>query len=537
MSRNVTEVRLLAVPLENDNTNTLYFSSLSEQTSYFVSRTRFWGEQFSYQRKDQVIRYPRDYDELVAGGVNYVMYRNESYGNKWYFAFVTKLEYINDGRTDIHIETDVIQTWMFNSDGSRGYKVKPSFVEREHVKDDTVGANTVPEGLDTGEYVCNWRVTNGNFENLSIVMGCTLDINNYENQAWDWNTSKEFKPLYGGKYDGLYSGLSYFVLTPEQLKTILKHIAYEGQEEAVHSIFMAPTDFLPTLEDGKYAKTIPHTFTYASKEWDIGEKPKTINGYTPKNNKLLTSPYCYMMVDNGGGTAVEYLYEKFKNDNIKFKVCSVLTPGMSIRAIPEYYNGLELNDSEGINLSKFSTCSWTTDSYTSWLTQSAVNVGLSTVGAVASCVGSVALAPATGGTSLAVGASIVGGVTAVGSSLASANERLSTPPQLHGNTNNGDISTAKRDVTFRCYKMSIKEEFARIIDGYFNMYGYKVNRVKIPNTNHRENYWYTKTINCNIDGNIPMEDIQKIKNFYNNGITFWKNPDVIGDYSVSNKIV
>ena len=32
---------------------------------------------------------------------------------------------------------------------------EPCFVEREHVNDDTIGANTVPEGLECGEYVIN----------------------------------------------------------------------------------------------------------------------------------------------------------------------------------------------------------------------------------------------------------------------------------------------------------------------------------------------------------------------------------------------
>ena len=85
--------------------------------------------------------------------------------------------------------------------------------------------------------------------------------------------------------------------------------------------------------------------------------------------------------------------------------------------------------------------------------------------------------------------------------------------------------------------MSIKNEYARIIDGYFDMFGYKTNVVKVPNTNHRARWWYTKTIDVNIDGNIPNDDMQKIKNAYNNGITFWRNASEIQNYSLSNPIV
>ena len=89
---------------------------------------------------------------------------------------------------------------------------------------------------------------------------------------------------------------------------------------------------------------------------------------------------------------------------------------------------------------------------------------------------------------------------------------------------------------FRTYELP-KKEYARIIDDYFTMFGYKVNRVKIPNKAHRSRYWYTKCINVNIDGNVPQNDMQKIKEVYNNGVTFWRNASEIENYSLSNNIV
>lgn len=529
MANTITEVRLLAVPLENDYMHTLYFDNVGAQTSYFQEKTVKTSLDFSYQRKDNIIRYPAHIDDLLI--CNYVMYKNSAYSSKYFYAFITKMEYINDGRTDIYIETDVIQTWLFD------YTVQPSFIEREHVNDDTIGLHTVPEGLETGEYICNARYTNTNLQNKTIIMGCTLDVNNYANQPGDWNLTKEFAPDYGSNYNGLFSGLKYFAVTPAQIKTIMKYIAYEGQEDAVVSLFYAPTELINIGSAGTYATEINSSDSVNSLTWDCCDKPTKLNGYTPSNNKLLTAPYVYLMVDNGGGTAVEYFFEKFSTDDIKFTIYSVLTSGMSIRAVPLNYNGVGYNDAEGINLSKYATCSWNTDAYTSWLTQSAVNVGLSTVGTIAGTVGALSLAPVTGGASIAAGASVVSGAVGIASTLASANERMSTPPQLHGNTNTGDVATARGDVTFKAYSMSIKKEFAQIIDGYFNMFGYKVNTVKYPNKNHRQNYWYTKCIDASITGKIPMDDLRKIKACYNNGITFWKNPDNIRNYSAPNRIV
>ena len=109
--------------------------------------------------------------------------------------------------------------------------------------------------------------------------------------------------------------------------------------------------------------------------------------------------------------------------------------------------------------------------------------------------------------------------------------------QSRGNANAGDIVWSKHKSQFTFIPMSIKAEYARCIDDYFDAFGYQVNRMKIPNTNHRQNWWYTKTMNANIIGNVPNEEMNKIKNAYNNGLTFWRHPSNFLNYSVSNGIV
>lgn len=82
--------------------------------------------------------------------------------------------------------------------------------------------------------------------------------------------------------------------------------------------------------------------------------------------------------------------------------------------------------------------------------------------------------------------------------------------------------------------MSIKNEYARVIDNFFSMYGYKTNLVKLPNLSNRSKWNYVKTINANILGDIPQKDLQKIKDLFNNGITLWHNPLYFLDYSQTN---
>ena len=82
--------------------------------------------------------------------------------------------------------------------------------------------------------------------------------------------------------------------------------------------------------------------------------------------------------------------------------------------------------------------------------------------------------------------------------------------------------------------MSIKAQQAKVIDDYFTRYGYKVNSLKVPNYNTRPFWNYIQTIDPNITGSIPFNDIVKIKNIYEKGITFWHTND-IGDYSKDNR--
>lgn len=75
------------------------------------------------------------------------MYQNNNYSNKWFYAFITNMQYENNGTTLISITTDVWQTWQFD------ITWKQSFIEREmiDVQDDIPGANLIPEGLELGE--------------------------------------------------------------------------------------------------------------------------------------------------------------------------------------------------------------------------------------------------------------------------------------------------------------------------------------------------------------------------------------------------
>jgi len=543
---NISKVYILNAPLENDYKHTLYFASKEAQESYFKSKIIKSYEDFSYQRKDNLIRIPDHFDNLQ--NVNYVMYQNTAYSNKWFYAFVTDVVYIDDGRTDIHIETDYMQTWMFD------ITVKESFVEREHVSDDTVGLHTVPEKLETGDYITNKTNRLGVLNDCVIIVASTIDTYlEYKEDGTFESAGGNHK--YGGVYGGVPTGYKYFCFEigkDKQLKDVLTAFADEGYNDAIQFMFLCPREFIRFPDDTyKYDnEMLPDTYTQTSFMWsdydDSIKKPTLIDGYTPRNNKLFTYPYTYLMMDNNNGSQAIYKFELFNHWNdvsiCEFEICGSITPSMDIILAPHYYNGYShvgdgINFSESLSAGKYPICGWSSDAYTNWLTQNGVNIATNILTNMIGTATGVATAVAVPGAGLMGAGMTVSGVTGIASTLGEVYKHSLVPVQAQGATNNGSIKYATNNNTFTAYTMSIKQEYARIIDKYFDMFGYKVNMVKTPNKNHRARYWYTKTIDVNIDGAIPTKDMQKIKDCYNNGITFWKNPSDIQNYGPTNNII
>ena len=107
------------------------------------------------------------------------------------------------------------------------------------------------------------------------------------------------------------------------------------------------------------------------------------------------------------------------------------------------------------------------------------------------------------------------------------------PPTISNMGNNSLFSygNAIRGVYICC--KTIRPEYRTQLTNYFKMFGYKVNKLEIPNLKSRENYNYIKTIDANIVGNIPSNDLSAIKGIFDKGVTIW-HTDQVGNYNLSN---
>ena len=338
------------------------------------------------------------------------------------------------------------------------------------------------------------------------------------------------------------------------MNSLIDAYAVGGKNDAIKCMFMYPSDLMvlsdalvegddPEVTSRVYQLVVGSDKTKTiTKSFNIGFRYNNLSEeYEPKNNKLMCFPYRYLLVSNNNGGSAIYHFEQFKigeDNTIKFRIDGCITPGGSIRMAPFDYKGMSYNYDEGLNLGKYPICNWASDEYTNWLTQNSVNIGLSIAAGAGQIVGGVGTAIATGGAGIAVGGGMAaGGVSAIASQLAQIHQMSFASPQSRGNINCGDAVAAMKSNTFFFNHMRIKNEYAKIIDDYFSMFGYRCNRVKIPNKNHRSRWWFTKTVDVNIAqiNPIPQADVEKIKNCYNSGVTFWKNN--IKNYALDNPII
>lgn len=491
-----TNVRLLSnVPLDNTYKNTITFGSTSSQSSYFLGKTKFSFSDFTYQRISSSIRVPVNAEQCFD--CNYIMYQNTNYANKWFYGFVTEVKYINPETTEIFFVNDVMQTWYFD------VNYKPSFVEREHTNDDTIGLNTIPENVELGEYASINQTGSGHMGSNKIVIASTVD--------------KEGTYIAGGYYSGIYSGVGYNVFdNPTDANTFISDLTTANKSDSIVAVFMCPNDFITAK--GEQAKFYEFT------------KPKQtsfLNSFVPKNNKLLTYPYNFMLVTNFSGGSAVFPYEYFSGTTCDFTMVGAFSCNPQFNLYPRNYKNLPVNFNEKLGLDGIPQCTYNVDSFKSWLASNGVSAGIGIVG------GAIAVGAgiATGG----IGLIALGGVASVATSLAKVNATATLPPQAKGSqSNSANFSMGILDYGF--IPLQIRTEYAKIIDEYFNVFGYKTNRVKIPNRTGRASWNYVKTIDIEITGSIPTDDMSKIKSIHNSGVTYWHG-DYVGDYTRANNII
>lgn len=526
-----TTIRILKnCPLDTSYDHTLYFATKAAQTDYFKGLTKYNLTNQTYQRvKRGYMRVQYKAEDLYD--CNYIMFQNASFGDKWFYAFITSVEYVNNITSEIRFQIDAMQTWFFD------YTLDTCFVEREHSVTDVAGENLVTENIGYGDYVIASQEYSGKFTDWVIV------VIRAASAIGQLNT--------GGFYGKLFSQCEYETYELDGdgvagIHDLLQLLSILNNDNSVLDIFMLPRAFVPT----KIANQ-PDPNPYSTIAYCTGDTG-SLGTYTPRNKKLLTYPYQLLDVDNMQGENLELHYEYFNHPAVpQFKLIPSISTDSKIVLTPVNYKGYNVI-SDSLSMASFPKCPYATNDFAAKVVQAGMGVALASLTKGASIPvttpkpyspsNAPALPPPkldkTGYfeipeeqpmrtydiPSIAQIAAITGGL---GNLLRGANTRAS-----NANSGNAWFNMGKFDFQFT--KKTIRPEFARIIDDYFDRFGYATMRNKVPNTHSRPHWNYVKTQACTITGSIPCDDAQFICSLYDRGITFWKSGSEVGNYSLDN---
>lgn len=499
----ITSVTLCAVPWSHGYRHIVDFASRETQASYILSKAVKTYTNFTMVRNDGYIRVPEHVDNLTT--CNYVAFKNSG---RWFYAFITRMQYVNDDTTWVYFDFDIVQNWMTQ------YTLAESFVIREHVTDDTIGVNTVPEGLETGDWIGDGRaVESGASVGLMSIIVAVTEV---------WTGGTTFVPIDGGLYNGIYSGCKYFgfnLIDLAPLNAFLKHYTEtSGKADSVVSIFMMPATLIGTFENGA---EIPNSNNAIRRSITAISRPTTLNGYTPRNNKLFTFPYCFLYLSNNSGGASVYRYEEFSGTPA-FELYGPVAPNPTIKINPT--NRIDGNRQDyGLTLAGYPLCSWTSSPYSNWFGQNAGSLALA---------GASSLLTITAGIATGNPLQLSNGIGSAVSQVAQLSDRTVQPEQSRGTLNSGSANCAISENDFKFYCKTVKAEYAKIIDDFFTCYGYKVNRVKVPNLTGHAGFNFVQTAECVVLGSAPADIKKQIEDIYNSGVTIWHNGDTLGDYGI-----
>lgn len=566
------------VPLDDTYTDTRWFDSAGEQAGFFQGLAVKIYRDMTYQRVNNGIAQPRVALTCRVPDIadnlydcNYMMFQNSNYGDKWFYAFIKQVNYINPNNTELVYEIDYLQTFMFQ------LKIKASFVEREHATaaEDKAFANLTPEPVG----VSNWCADTGNYYRCDLT---TLGLSNSPKIIMGVIPDDALTTIIlgqGDTYSGIYSGVSFIEFnSADTCNAMILAIGAAGYSQNIVGIWMAPA----APRRGDRATPVAVATSIAVN----GETFNTEGGaYTIRNKKLLNSQFTYIKGTSDSGEEMvwkpEFVGGVGFSGTFNGQVSVCYTPNFSMVFTPNYmgWHGANVATVEyALPFSQQVQCIW---SGSGWLGDT-VKSGLKLAAMMMLTAG---VAGAVGGAAIAESASSSAISTAAGSTVANAalqttKQMATTGMQMGGGTGTiplnpvvplaatygpsasiapGALSQISRMSSmlpahrplakgsfigdemafsmglhgFQFRRMCATKDELEKLDTFFDMFGYQVNKVKVPNLHARQSWDYVKLNTPCIYGSVPVEGMAIIKAAFSNGIRLW-HVNAVGDYSIQN---
>ena len=584
-----------AVPWDNNYANVRLYNSLTEQYNDIASMMSVSSEDYTYIGRNRRLKVAVEADRLYH--CNYCMYRNESLTDGWIYCFITDVEYINDHTSEIALETDVFNTYLYDTDWS----IPPCFIERETVPSEDSKYLLTSEPDFPLIYEVN-DVTNKEFDLGGWVVATTSKaeknnslVDNVINPSGYYSQPSPIRV-----HDGIVTGASYYYCPAvkdtqgnvhmeefdKRIKELLQGLNSAGSVESIAAIFSIPSFIAERIEtiglDGDFFMNN----TPAQQSWRtldtfffVPQRGTTVDGYVPANKKMLYYPFNFLRLTDYNGNVSELRYELFKNpasDQNTIGIKYSLSPQCEALAFPLRYMGVENNFESGITVQCGALGSWNSQYYQNWLAQNAGSIALTIAGiALSGAVGGVAIGAAAKALSLGAKAGKIvkagtgavaaetkfakaAGAVGVGSTLSAVSDTADLAAQAVNAKHQPSVTRGQLNLNTAygtgiqgvyAQRVSVKAEIAEQIDEFFSRFGYSVERIEEVNIVSRPSWNYVKTVgsapkslNTGSDATAPFsrgrgtpaDALAVIQNAFDNGVTFWHTTSGFGNFQLAN---
>ena len=556
------------VPLDPNYENTYWFPDKATQKAEFdKSYLAYTFTAQSYCRATgNSIRIQRNPDDLI--NCNYMAFRNTSFGNKIFYAFIDEVAYINNSTAEVRFTIDVLQTYF------RDVIFMPSYIEREHSATDEIGDNIMPEpSITTGtilyqdEQVVPSTI---NFANETVsaitIVVCDRDfklcaegslLKQIYYRVWEINGVTTVGVPYafvmaGGRGNKANEKLEAYIQNGGKILSV-----YCIPPQCITMFRFDTTgsdyDFLGEYQGGNPNLIVPFM--------DKPTKDKQLNGYIPKNKKLYTYPFCFLRAVTGSGDSKDFQFEFFSGERAEFQViASAMTDEQTETLAPVRYSGVNNTKKSsamfGLKYSEYPSPTLSTNEYSQLRGQERLGyvinglrnyLSYSLSGNTTQPVTSKSsqqLTPAQQiygsdmgkvSTALGIGGRAAGALL---SQVASKEDMKNNTVTINGKGGSAWTSIIYEVPHFILYTCTMNRAALATYDSYFTRFGYTINRVKFPyfiEGKGRKTFNYIKTNGASIAAkDAPADAVEKMKQIFDSGTTVWLQLGNVGNLEVSN---
>ena len=386
------QIRLLSgVPIDDTYENTLYFESQAQQTAYFLGLTPVHQMVGATRVRDGVIKVDVLCDNILTA--DYMMFQNKNFSDKWFYAFIEDVRYINNGTSEIQFSIDEIQTWLFDPSTS----LEQCYIERQHSVTDEIGDNIIGENMGGNELVISRTLGSENFctgaheklviFNSSTYFGAVEDSNEDEDAPTTEPKTAPIGITVGIANGTLCNGWSYSNNSGTDknivsgLTDYINNLVKNNQNESMVGGYVLPYKLFDDYKSTAYITTsgssgedeeIHYSGDGAPSDkvfpFNTSSAYTSLDGYVPKNKKMFTAPFNWIYALSTDGQFIPLQPQFMGNKNaLSFKAYHCITGVPEARLVLQNYKGEPLSYENYISFGSFPQLSFAVDGYKAWV--------------------------------------------------------------------------------------------------------------------------------------------------------------------------